>query len=292
MPDQKKATIFALCTVAIWSTVASAFKLSLACMDHVHLLLFSSLTATLCLGGIATFRKAWAPVIQAGPREWGRSMLFGLVNPFLYYLVLFKAYALLPAQEAQALNYTWGITLALLAVPLLGQRIRAVQLLAIIISYFGVVIIATRGDLLGLDFSNPEGVAYAMGSTLIWSLYWIFNTRDRMEPIPRLFLNFAFGTIYIAIAAPFLTEPAWPGTAGLAGAVYVGLFEMAVPFILWLTALRLTESAARISHFIYLSPLLSLVFIAVFVGEKILVSTLAGLGLILAGTAIQKHFKG
>ena len=76
--------------------------------------------------------------------------------------------------------------------------------------------------------------------------------------------------------------------AGMAGAIYVGLFEMAVPFVLWLTALRLTESAARISHLIYLSPILSLVFISVFVGEKILISTLIGLGLILMGTVIQK----
>lgn len=290
MSKQKKATIYALTTVAVWSTVASAFKLSLARMDHVHLLFFSSLTASMCLGAILIIQKKERVLFRTETKDLLRSAVFGLINPFLYYLVLFKAYALLPAQEAQALNYTWGITLALLAVPLLGQRLRSVQLLAIAVSYLGVVVIATRGNVLGLDFSNPEGVAYALSSTLIWSLYWIFNTRDRMEPVPRLFLNFAFGTIYIAVTAPFLTDPAWPGTAGLAGAVYVGLFEMAVPFILWLTAMRLTESAARISHLIYLSPLFSLVLISVFVGEKILVSTLVGLGLILAGTAIQKRF--
>ena len=290
MPDQKKATVYALFTVAIWSTVASAFKISLAHMDHVHLLLISSVTASLTLGVIITIQGSWKKITSASRRELGRSCLLGLINPFLYYLVLFKAYALLPAQEAQALNYTWGITLALLAVPLLGQKISAMQLLAITISYAGVVVIATRGDVLGLDFSDPQGVAYALGSTLIWSLYWIFNTRDTMDAVPRLFLNFAFGSVCIILTAPFLTTPVWPGPAGMAGAVYVGLFEMAVPFVLWLTALRLTDSAARISHFIYLSPLLSLVFISVFVGEKILVSTLVGLGLILTGTAIQKKW--
>ena len=288
MPDQKKATIYALSTVAIWSTVASAFKISLAHMDHVHLLLVSSLTASLTLGAVLTAQGGWHHLTGAPCKELGRSSVLGLINPFLYYLILFKAYALLPAQEAQALNYTWGITLALLAVPLLGQKITFVQLLAISLSYSGVVVIATRGDVLGLNFSDPQGVGYALASTLIWSLYWIFNTKDSMEAVPRLFLNFSFGTVYIGLTAPFLTDLTWPDAAGTAGAIYVGLFEMAVPFVLWLTALRLTESAARISHLIYLSPILSLVFISVFVGEKILISTLIGLGLILMGTVIQK----
>ena len=45
-----------------------------------------------------------------------RAAALGFLNPFLYYVVLFKAYDLLPAQEAQPLNYTWAITLAILFV--------------------------------------------------------------------------------------------------------------------------------------------------------------------------------
>ena len=41
-------------------------------------------------------------------RDWQQSLLPGLLNPCLYYLVLFKAYELLPAQQAQALNYSWA----------------------------------------------------------------------------------------------------------------------------------------------------------------------------------------
>ena len=62
-------------------------------------------------------------------------VLLGLLNPFLYYLVLFKAYALLPAQQAQPLNYTWAITLSLLAVPLLKQQVRWQEWLALLVSY-------------------------------------------------------------------------------------------------------------------------------------------------------------
>ena len=48
--------------------------------------------------------------------NYKKVFILGLVNPFLYYLVLFKAYDLLPAQEAQAINYTWALMLAFLSV--------------------------------------------------------------------------------------------------------------------------------------------------------------------------------
>ena len=67
-------------------------------------------------------------------------LAFALLNPVLYYLVLFEAYDRLPAQIAQPLNYTWAITLALLAVPLLGQRLSGRDMLAVLLGYGGVVI--------------------------------------------------------------------------------------------------------------------------------------------------------
>ena len=69
--------------------------------------------------------------------------IFALLNPVLYYLVLFEAYDRLPAQIAQPLNYTWAIVLALLAVPVLGQRLTLRMGLGIFIGYLGVVVLLT-----------------------------------------------------------------------------------------------------------------------------------------------------
>ncbi|NCC25304.1 MAG: DMT family transporter [Deltaproteobacteria bacterium] len=283
-----KATFLALATVGIWSTVASAFKISLLHVEPVQLLFWSSLFSALALGLILLKRSGPAGLLAVFRRNGLKtSALFGLLNPFAYYLVLFKAYDLLPAQEAQTLNYTWGITLALLAVFLLGQKLTIKELVGIVVSYMGVLVIATRGNPWSLEFESPLGVGLALGSTLIWSLYWIYNTKDRMDPVARLFLNFCFGLVYAAVWAVFNGGYSFGGLVGLAGCAYVGVFEMGVTYVLWLSALRLARSAAQVSHYIYLSPFLSLVFIRFVVGERILVSTLAGLVLILAGLAIK-----
>ena len=72
------------------------------------------------------------------------------------------------------------------------------------------------------------------------------------------------------------------------GAAYVGTFEMGVAFVLWLKAMKLTSSTARISNLIFISPLLSLGMIYFVLGEPILPSTLVGLVLILGGLATQQ----
>lgn len=289
MTSQKKAYLYALLTVAIWSTVASAFKISLRYLDHVQLLFYSCLTSTLVLGGLCLYFFGpgfWKLISWANLRS---SLLLGFLNPFLYYLILFKAYDLLPAQEAQPLNYTWGITLALLSIPLLKQNINRLQILAIIISYSGTLVISTRGNLLDMEFSNPLGVALALGSTIIWALYWIYNTKDSLDPVLKLFLNFGAGLIYIAVFLPTVTTFGFENVRGLYGALYVGIFEMGITFVFWLMALRLSRTTAQVGNLIYLSPFLSLIFIYFLVGETILLSTIIGLVLIMTGLIIQNR---
>jgi drug/metabolite transporter (DMT)-like permease len=289
MTRQRRAYLYALSAVLIWSTVASAFKISLRYLDPFQLLLYAGSVSTLLLAVILAVQGNLGLILRCSPRQYGMSLLLGLLNPFLYYLVLFKAYALLPAQQAQPLNYTWAITLALLAVPLLGQKLRLVELGALLVSYGGVVIIATEGKPFSLHFTDPLGVALALASTLIWALYWIFNTRDTRDPVAALLVNFLFSFPFVLAACLLFSELVLPPWPGILGAVYVGFFEMGACFVLWLLALRNTDNAARIGSLIFLSPFLSLYFIHVLVGEEILPATFIGLALIVAGLLWQKR---
>ena len=150
-----------------WSTVSTAFKLTLVFLTPVELLLYSVTISTLLLGMMLVQQQKFLLVFQASRSDYYLSLRLGLLNPFLYYLLLFKAYDLLPAQQAQPINYTWGIALALLSVPLLKQRISWQQWLALIVSYLGVVVISTEGKPLELNFTNPLGVLLALISTLV-----------------------------------------------------------------------------------------------------------------------------
>lgn len=287
MRNQTKAYAYALTTVLLWSTVASAFKLSLRHVDHFQLLLYASAVSILVLSVILVAQGRWRLVWSYSGRQYAQSLALGLLNPFLYYLILFKAYDLLPAQEAQPLNYTWALTLAFLSVPLLGQRLALRDVLAGLVSYSGVVVISVRGDASGLRFSDPLGVALALGSTVIWALYWIYNTKDQRDPVAGLWLNFVFGFPFVAAACWQFSDLRVVSLPGLLGAAYVGTFEMGVTFVCWLMALRLAANTAQVGYLIFISPFLSLVFINLLVGEVIRLTTFAGLGLIVASLVVQ-----
>ncbi len=288
MGDQRRAVFFALIAVLLWSTVATAFKLSLVYLSPVELLLYSAIFSTLVLGIILYLQGKFGLILKCSRKEYLLSIVLGFLSPFLYYLILFKAYDLLPAQQAQPINYTWAITLSLLSVPLLKHKISWQQWLALIISYIGVVVISTEGKPLDLHFTSPLGVFLALASTVIWSLYWIFNTRDNRDPIVGLFVNFVFSLPFILVYY-FLTEGVrMIPLEGILGAAYIGLFEMGVCFVLWLMAMKLTDNTASISNLIFLSPFLSLIFIHFILGEHIVAGTFVGLLLIVTGLLCQK----
>jgi drug/metabolite transporter (DMT)-like permease len=288
MTDQSRAIAFALVAVLFWSTVATAFKLSLAHLTPVELLLYATVFSTTLLAIILIQQKKFGWVFQCSRNEYLLSIQLGFLNPFLYYLILFKAYDLLPAQQAQPINYTWAITLALLSVPLLKHRIGWQQWLALIVSYIGVVVISTEGKPLDLNFTSPFGVFLALVSTVVWALYWIFNTRDQRDPVVALFVNFVFSLPFILLYYLVFEEVRLVPIEGILGAVYVGLFEMGICFVLWLMAMKLTDNTARISNLIFLSPFLSLVFIHFILGEEVLAATFVGLVLIVIGLLIQR----
>jgi drug/metabolite transporter (DMT)-like permease len=287
MDNQKRAYIYGVMAVLFWSTVASAFKVSLRYLDFLQLLFFSSIASILVLFLILVFQNKIHLLRQYSGRDYLHSLMLGFLNPFLYYVVLFKAYSLLPAQEAQPLNYTWSIMLVLLSIPLLKQKIGPKSILAILISYFGVFVISTRGDILGFTFSNPTGVALALGSSILWALFWIYNIKDQRDEVAKLFLNFSFGFFFILVTMLLSSRITIPSFSGLAGAVYVGVFEMGITFVLWLKALKLSRTTAQVSNLIYLSPFLSLVLIHLIVGETIMLSTIVGLVFIVAGIIMQ-----
>lgn len=288
MRRQAKAYLFAILSVLCWSTVATAFKLSLRHLDFLQLLCISSTASMLVLGGLLLIQGRLRLLTGLTPRDFCRSATLGFLNPFLYYLVLFKAYSLLPAQEAQPLNYTWPVMIVMLSIPLLRQPIRRYHIAAVLVSFAGVVIISTHGDPLSLEFSSPLGVGLAVGSSVIWALFWIYNVKDGRDEITKLFLNFLFGTVYIVPVTLLWSDLTRLPALGVLGAVYVGLFEMGLTFVFWLKALRYARTTAQVSNLVFLSPFLSLFLISFIVGERIVTSTVVGLVCIIGGIAVQR----
>ncbi|MFW3614114.1 DMT family transporter [Billgrantia antri] len=286
--QDRQAMLFGLGAVALWSTVATAFKVALVDMSPLELMWLASLVSWLLMGALVVRQGLLGEALRKG---WRTAAWAGLMNPVAYYLVLFGAYDRLPGQEAMALNYTWALAMAFLAVPILGQRLTRIDVLAGLVAYSGVWVIATRGQVLNVDFADPLGVGLALASTLLWALYWLLNVRDARPPLVAQWQNFGVGLPVLTLLMLMGPGFAWHGWATLGAGVYVGLFEMGIAFVLWQLAVHRVSRTAKVSNLIFLSPPVSLLLLHLVVGEPILVSTLVGLVLILGGLGLQQWQK-
>jgi len=288
LKQSNQAYLYGTGAICLWSTVATAFKLALAHFTPLQLVFVAVITSIFALAIILTAQGKLSLIST----QFSQRPLFylqtGLLNPFLYYLVLFKAYDLLPAQQALSLNYTWAILLPLLSVPLLAQKLTKSDITAALVAYLGVFVIATNGNLTGFSFDSGTGVMLALTSTLLWSLYWIINTKDKDDPVVSLLLSFLIGFPFILVSLLVTQElPSWNAQAFAAG-IYVGLFEMGITFVLWLVALKKADRTASISTMVFMSPVMSIGFIAWILQEDIAKSTYVGLSLILMALALQQ----
>ena len=282
----RKAVLLALGCVLMWSTVASAFKLTLSLITPLQMLWLAVATSCGILVVAATMQGKLSLARGYLRESPGYFMLLSALNPTAYYLILFAAYDMLPAQQAQALNYTWAVVLSILAVPFLGQRFTVMNGISVLIAYTGVLVIATQGDLLALDFQNPLGVALGAGSSIFFASYWILNTRKPRDAVASLLLCFGLSLPILTglmIWQDGFTAIPWPA---IGGGIYIGTFEMGFAFLLWMNALRLSTNTAQLSNLVYLSPPISLIFLAAIVGEPVMISTIVGLSLIIGGVVI------
>ena len=287
MTQHRQAYVYAAATILFWSTVASAFKLTLEHLDPYQMLFYATVVSVAVLFAILVAQGKLGLLRTFTAKQWAWSVGLGLVNPCIYYIVLFQAYSLLPAQEAQPLNMIWPLVVVLLSVPLLKQRIGWISIAAVAVSFVGVLVISTHGDILGFQFNSPRGTLLATGSALLWSLFWIANVKDKRDEVAKLFASFAAGFVFVAIATVLFSDLRVGVNEGLLGAAYVGVFEMGVTFVTWAKALSLAKTTAHVSHLIYLVPFISLIFISLVVGERILPTTIVGLLLVVGGILVR-----
>ncbi len=285
--SQRTAVLSALGAVLLWSTVATAFKLTLRVATVLDTVVIASVTSTLALWMVVLIRTGRSSVRDWTRRDWGLSFILGVLNPVAYYLVLFSAYDVLPAQIAQPLNYGWPIVLTLFTTLRRGVWPTRRDRLGMAISFGGVILIATKGEWSRLHFDSPLGVGLALGSTVLWALYWELNGRDSRDAVTRLAVNFLVGSLVLLVIKSTQGNWATLGSA-LPGGVYIGLFEMGVTFVLWMRAVRTAIHPARVNTLVFLSPFLSLVFIGLVLDEAILFATWIGLAAIVTGIFVQR----
>lgn len=285
-----KSFLYAGIAVISWSTVATMFKIALNYYNHYEMLLVASFTALVIFGIVLTYQRKWKQINLLTNKQWTLLAAVGFLNPVVYYLVLFKAYNLLPAQIAQPINYSWPIFLLILFVIVFRQPIPKIKYLGMALSLGGVTLISLGSGNFEQGTIAVGGLLLAFLSAFLWATYWIVNRFNKdIDRVIVLFCSFLFGSVYLSFGCLFVETNFLKSQAGLLSSMYIGAFEMGIPFLFFGLAIHHTNNPALINQMCYLSPFLSLFLIHAVLGEEIVLTTYFGLVLIIFGIIFNEY---
>ena len=253
--------------------------------------LYSVTASAFFLFAYTVLKGDFVSTFRTSGKNYLISAIMGLLNPFLYYLILFKAYELLPAQIAQSLNYSWAIVLTVLSAVMLKKKMNLRDMTGMMISFLGFLLVVGLFGSSVNEKLNLSGVFLALGSSVFWALFWIMNLKDKRPAHQKLLHSFLFGVLYIIIYLLLMRIKPEINIEGLSASIYIGVFEMSLTFLIWLKALEYSETTAKTANIVFLSPFISLVFISFLLKEAVLWNTVAGLLLIISGIIFQRYEK-
>jgi drug/metabolite transporter (DMT)-like permease len=200
-----------------------------------------NLVAAVLLGGLALLalqrRSTAAPTAPTSRRGWTQLAAIGLIGGSLPFVLFFEGLSRATASDAAFLHKTLVLWVAVLAVPLLGERLGALQVGAIALLLLGQL--ALVGGLPQL--AGGSGELMILAATLLWSVEVVVAKRILRE-VPPLTVGVArmgLGTLvllawtlstrgYAVLTGMTATQAGWALATGAILTAYVATWLAAL----------------------------------------------------------------
>lgn len=282
-----KGYVFVSIASLLWASTAAVAKLLLDSLDNLQILLFSTFFGFIVLAAASVARGKSALISSYRPRDFLNFGLMAFIGVFAYRFLLLASLKYLPAQEAFVINYTWPVMVVLCAVVILRERLTLGKLIAMVASFFGVVIIATQGHIVSLEL-NAHGIALALGGAVAYGLFSALGKKQNYDRLASTTLHYGFACLYVLVLTVTTSHVPSLSLTQFAGLAWLGIFPGGLGFLCWSLALKHGDTA-RMSNLVFLTPFLSAIYVYFLLGEPITVSSIIGLIVIVGGIAIQSR---
>ncbi len=285
-----QAGCYALLSITFWGI---SFVSTKAVLQEVGA--FTLLSTRFGIGAFFLFmiimgtRVRWAFSLRTIPNL----LVLAVLGVFVHQML--QAFSLLTIQASEA---GWLISLspiftALLSVLFLHERFKGWYVIGMTIAAFGIVVLTTNGDVSAVVGHWQWGYVFMIASTLNWAVYTLL-LRGLSLPYPPLLTTF-----YISLFGFFMTLPlfvkfkGWTQLVQLSGSgwshlLFLGVFVSALAYWYWGKALTLLR-ASKVSTFLYLEPLATLIGAVLILHERIVLTTILGGMLILVGVILVQR---
>ncbi len=284
--NKPRALIFVLVCIVFWSFAGVASKLGQQHLDNYQFLFWSSLLSfvvllisTIIVGKFKYFKSYTL-------KQFFIAIGLGFLGTFLYYLLLYFGYAHAKGLEVLVIQYTWPIFIVIFSVLFLREKITWKTILAIILGFFGVLIVLTKGNFASINLTSFSTDFVVLFSAIIFGIFLVLSKKVEFEPFSVTTLFFLSATIFSFFSMLIFSSFATPVKSELIPILGNGIFINGLSYVLWLKSLSYAK-ASFIAPFVFLAPVLAAILIVLFFHEIFLPVYIVGLFLVICAGIIQ-----
>lgn len=287
----KTEYLYAAVSIFFWGTSATLSKLMLSSLSSMQVLVYATLLSSLVMLLLNVVKGTIREFRSFRVKDYLKLAGIGLLGTFCYKLTFYWGLQKLgSASEAFIINYLWPLMSVLFACLLLGEKLTVRKLIAVLLSFCGVVLVTTGGNFTALSSDTLVGALLCASAAAFYGLFTVLNKKAGYNNFASMLVyyttSFVFSVIFTALTDGFFV-PTLPQAAGIA---WEGIFIAAIGFTSWAMALSKGDTA-KISNLAYITPFLSLVWTTVILREPLDPFALIGLVLIVAGIFVQMRRK-
>ncbi|NKE05912.1 DMT family transporter [Bacillus selenatarsenatis] len=281
------ASVYALLSISFWGVSFVSAKAVLGKLDPYSLLVLRFGIGALFLLFILLLNRYR---LRISIRYIPHLVVLGILGVFIHQVLQATALLTINASSAGWLISFSPIFTVLLSVLFLHEKMDLKKGIGMVVAIAGVFLVTTTRSGHSFEFALNIGFILMILSTLNWAVYSILLKRLQI-PYPALLVTFYMSLIGFVLTLPFiirnkgweslplLTQTEW------AHLLFLAIFVSGIGYWYWGKALEVLD-ASRVSTFIYLEPLVTLIAAIFLLHEKfILISAIGGI-IIIIGVAI------
>jgi len=220
-------------------------------------------------------------------REWPRHLLQAALGMVGYTLFLYAALATTSPVTASVISAINPAVIAIAAVIVLGERILALGIAGIVVSFAGVLVVVLTGQG-GGELAFSSGDLLMLGAIAVWTAYVILGRTVRTPPITATSIQAGMSILLLApvmgVVLALDGVPTAPSAQGWLGLAWIIVFPSALAYLCWNIAVS-TLGPSRTGVFLNLLPVFT-ALIALLFGEVVTVGQVVGGLIVLAGVSL------
>ncbi|TXL82005.1 DMT family transporter [Vineibacter terrae] len=245
------------------------------------------------MGFVMVIGFAWPHLRRDLPelaRCWRLVLLLSALGVAAFNTMVYIGLQSTMAINALLMQSAMPLVILLCSFVLFAERTGARQLLAVLVSLAGVLVIASRGAPASLaSTAFNAGDAWVFGAVVSYAFYSaLLRRRPAVHPLSFIAATFALGALMLVPFYAWETASGapmrWSGTSALAVA-YVALFPSLLAYLCFNRGVELI-GANRAGQFVHLMPAFGTGLAIVFLGESVHGYHAVGIALIALGIGL------